>query len=142
MLNKFKTFANEQKEGFCSYEWSDKVIQRNKQTFACFGDIAYDVSKLKFYDSPKGTGRLCVPIKGRYLAEFPDEGQSGIMGLYIVDVRGKIKKSSPTFVTCGWVHTKELNLTNQEIKDNIIEDIERGENVLTCPPPGWDTQAL
>jgi hypothetical protein len=133
MRNKFEQFAAMKKnDGFVSYEWSDRVIVRGNQTFAIFGDLAYDVSKQKFnYDATcvRGTGKLCVSINGRYLAEFPDEGQSGIMGMYIINRKNKNVKGTPTFVPCGWLHTEELNLTNDEIRDNIFNDIARGENV-------------
>jgi len=146
MLNRFKKFASEQKDGFCSYEWSKRVVQRGKQTFAVFGSTAYDVSKIKFTSdcSPEcnpGNGSLCVPIKGRYLAEFPDEGRDGIMGCYIIPDRrgdkGKNKLTSPSFVSCGWLYTEELELSKAEILNNIIEDVEAGENVFTTKPAGW-----
>jgi hypothetical protein len=140
MLKKFKQFAAEQKDGFCSYQWSDNVIVRGKQTFAIFGDSAYDVSKMKFnYDETcvRGTGKLCVPINGKYLAQFPDEGQSGIMGMYIINRKNKNVKSNPTFVPCGWLYTEELKLSNNEIRQNIADDIMRGENVYYPKPAGW-----
>lgn len=141
MLSQFKKFAEECKDdGFLSYEWSERIIVRGNQTFAIFGDTAYDVSKQKFnYDKTciAGSGKLCVPIKGKYLAEFPDEGRSGIMGLCIVTRKGKNIRTEPMFVPCGWLHTEELKLTNEEILDNIIDDVERGENVFTDKPAGW-----
>ena len=141
MLNNFKEFAKKQKnDGFVSYEWSTSVINRGKQTFAVFGCMAYDVSKMKFnYDKTciPGTGKLCVSLNGRYLAQFPDEGQSGIMGLYVLDRKGKKIVSDPTFVPCGWLHAEELKLTNTEVEQNIIDDIEAGKNVFTNAPAGW-----
>jgi hypothetical protein len=126
MLKQFKQFAAEQKsDGFCSYEWSERVVVRGKQTFAIFGSLAYDVSKMKFnYDETcvPGTGKLCVSIAGRYLARFPDEGRSGIMGTFIINRKNKNVNCGPTFVPCGWLHTEELNLTNEEIKQNIFDD--------------------
>jgi len=143
MLNRFRQFAAERKDdGFCSYEWSDRIVARGFQLFAIFGDLAYDVTKLKFnYDETcvPGTGKLCVPVGGRYLAQFPDEARSGIMGMYIVHDRrkGVNVKSDPTFVPCGWLYTEELKLTNEEINQNIVEDIENGENVFYPKPAGW-----
>jgi hypothetical protein len=141
MLKQYIEFAKKQKnDGFVSYEWSDRVIVRGKQTFAVFGNVAYDVSKMKFtFDNTcvPGTGKLCVSIKGRYLAQFPDEGQSGIMGSYVLNRNGKNKVCGPTFVSCGWLHTEELGLTNAEITQNILEDVARGENVFTNKPAGW-----
>lgn len=45
--------------------------------------------------------------------------------------------SGPAFVWCGWLYTEELNLTNDEIKQNIYDDIARGENVFYPKPAGW-----
>jgi hypothetical protein len=140
MLNQFKKFSAEQKyDGFCSYEWSNRVIVRGKQTFAVFGELAYDVTKQKFTvdNQLPGTGKLCVAINGKYLAQFPDEGQSGIMGMYIISRNGKKIKSEPTFVPCGWLYTSELDLTNAEIAENIIDDVIDGKNVFTTAPAGW-----
>lgn len=140
MLNKFKQFAAEQKNGFCEYVWSDKTVKRGKQTFAIFGNTAYDVSKMKFnYDETcvPGTGKLCVPINGKFLAEFPDEGKSGIMGMYIISRNGKKIWTEPCFVPCGWLYTEELKLTNNEILQNMIDEIDAGKNVFTNPLPGW-----
>ena len=145
MLNKFKEHAKQCKgDGFVEYMWSDRIVKRGKQVFAIFGSTAYDVSKVKFIDPlalPRDavcSGKLCVPIKGRYLGEFPDEGQCGVMGCYIINKKGGAKRPIyPCFITCGWLHTDELKLSNEEIMDNIIEDVEAGENVFTRKPPGW-----
>lgn len=141
MIEKFKEFVDENIEDVY-VEWSEKVIKRGPQTFAIFGCIAFDVSKMKF-TSPEcnpGCGKLCVPINGKYLAVLPDEGRSGIMGCYVIpDKKNKGKNilSHPCFVSCGWLYTEELNLTNEEIEDNIINDVLQGENVFTNKPAGW-----
>lgn len=141
MLGSFKKFAADHKgDKFVSYDWSDRVVRRGKQVFAVFGGIAYDVSKMKFnYDETcvTGTGKICVPVCGRYLAQMPDEGQSGIMGMYIINRKGKNVTVGTTFVPCGWLFTEELELTNYEIKENIFNDIARGENVFYPKPAGW-----
>lgn len=142
MLKKFKTFAEEQKNNsFVNYCWSGRVVKRGKQAFAVFGSVAYDVSKMKFdvdESCRPGMGRLCVSINGRFLGAFPDEGNSGIMGLYIVNRRGKNVMSDPTFVRCGWVYTEELGLSADEISENITDEILEGKNVITTPPAGWN----
>lgn len=140
MLNEFKNFIKEQKnDDFFLYEWSTKTVKRGKQIFAIFGSIAYDVTKLKFYPKSdiKGTGRLCISIKGNYFAQFCNEGESGILGMYIISRKGKIVKVFPTFVCCSWIYTSELQLTNEEIEENIINDIAEGKNVITKKPSGW-----
>jgi hypothetical protein len=136
MRDRFKKFAAEQhNDGFCAYKWSDRIVIRRKQTFAVFGDIAYDVSKMKF-DGP-GTGKICVPVHGQFLAQFPDEGATGIMGCYILHHKNQNTFVGPSFVPCGWLHTEELNLTNKEIQNNIIENIAQGKNVFSNKPAGW-----
>jgi len=144
MLRRFKEFAAMQKsDGFIEFEWSDRVVKRGAQVFAVFGHIAYDVTKMRFEtpagDDPghRGCGRICVPIDGRYFAGFPDEGTCGVMGCYIVNRKGVNQFVGPAFVTCGWLHTKELELTNQQIAENIVEDIEAGKNVYFSKPAGW-----
>lgn len=142
MLNKFKKFASEQKPGFCDYEWSSRIVVRRRQTFAIFGDFAYDVSRQSFegLDGPgthRGEGKICVPVNGRYFLESPDEGSTGIMGCYVLHRRGKTIITDPSFVPCGWLYTSEINLTNNEIFQNMIDEIADGENVFTQKPAGW-----
>lgn len=139
MFNKFKIFASQLKNNsFLTYEWSSKVVKRGNQLFAVFGSIAYDVTKTKFTEEgcSLGDGKLCVPINGRYLAEFPDEGSSGIMGMYIITRNGRRAVLNPSFVPCGWIYTEELELNREQIRENIINDVLDGKNVFTNPPAG------
>lgn len=43
----------------------------------------------------------------------------------------------PNFISCGWLYTDELKLSNEEILNNIADDIDSGKNVLTNKPAGW-----
>lgn len=136
MLSAFRKFSASKKSiRGVRYEWSSRVVRRGRQTFAVFGSVAYDVSKQKFSDD--GTGKLCVPIDGRYLAQFPDEGRCGVLGMYVMDFRGGRTKTDPCFVPCGWIETEELQQTDRQISENIAEEIMAGENVYFPAPPGW-----
>jgi len=138
MLSNIKKIVlNSKSTNFCCYEWSDRIIKRGKQYFAIFGDIAYDVTKLKYTvdNAPRGTGRICIPIKGQYFAQLPDEGRGGILGAYVLKRNGKTKICY-SFMNCGWLYTEELKLINREIETNLVIDILNGDNVLTKKPTG------
>lgn len=141
MLNMFKMFAENLKDdNFVSHCKSRFVIKRGKQTFAVFGDVAYDVSTVKFKqanpDAPVGSGKICVPINGRYIKMSPAEGSGGILGMYISPVRGKLQIIGPTFVACGWLYEQELGMPVKKIWERIADDVKNGKNVFTLPLDG------
>lgn len=128
---------------YCSYDWSDWIVNRGNEKFAIFGSIA---RKLLPFSRVEDGGSICeympVIVDGRMLYRVPQEGASGVLYL----VRMLQRKGKPidnpkwyaSYTTaCGWVYTEELNLGNEEIARNIADEIRQGENVLTIPPAGW-----
>lgn len=126
---------------FISYYWSDRLVQRGMQTFAVFGSAAYEV--IRFTDADdEGTRYEYLPmlVNGRMLLEAPDEGRTGV--IYLMRRTHRRGEPNPTgwmttSLSAGWLHTRELDMNNDAIMDNIADDISRGENVLIRKPAGW-----
>lgn len=126
ILKRIKEFATESQKnncnGFVSYIWSEYTVKKGKQTFAVFGDRAYDVSKIKFKEGDNYGMKLFVPLHGKYLLAAPDEGYSGIMAILAGKRNGR-KFLHITFSSCGgWIRTDELKLTNKEIYKKMISE--------------------
>lgn len=116
--------------GFVYYDESSKIVLRKKEQFAIFGSIAYKLNRLHNEEC------LILPVilKGKVWGEFPEEGSSGLLHVFY----NKEKERWCCFyMSCGWLHTDELEITNQEIVNNIVDEIDGGANVFTTPPPGW-----
>lgn len=137
----FECLGDELCDGFISTQWSDRIITRGKQRFAVFGNISY---ALLPFDRAGEDGTEFeyrpVTIDGKMFRMDPDEGAGGMLYL----MRQTLKKGMPfdcewqsTFLDGGWLHTDELDMTNDQIMDNICEEVDRGENVFTRKPPGW-----
>lgn len=131
-------------DGFVTYAWSDRIVQRGPQMFAIFGSMAREL--LRFSESGDERAKyeyVPVIVGGRMLEECPDEGRSGM--LYLLRCvwraaphnRGLIGVWSCTYMNTGWLHTEELALTNGEIEDRLVEEIMDGKNVLATQPAGW-----
>lgn len=128
-------------DGFLSYEWSQGIVLRGDRRFAAFDVIAMEVldahsvtgDAVSFDDVP-------VLIDGKMLLQSPDEGNIGILYLRrITMLKGKPQSGEwyPCYVNTGWLWTKELGLSNEEIRSNIEDEIAQGRNVFSNPPPGW-----
>lgn len=134
MRNKIKEKIQEIPESSCndfvSYNESSKIILRKKEQFAVFDSIAYKLNRFHNEECLM----LPVILKGKIWGEFPDEGRSGLLHVFLNQHR---KRWSCSFISCGWLHTEELELTNQEIISKIADEIDGGANALTTPPPGW-----
>lgn len=128
--------------GFVELDKSTRIAQRGKQAFAIFGGTAYDITPMDFTDPERGRFvRVPALLSGHAYAEFPDEGNSGVLfwwwSEHLEKRLGK-KEWHLGFQSAGWLHEKELELSSDEITMNIIEDILRGETPLTGGGlPGW-----
>jgi hypothetical protein len=93
--------------------------------------LAYDLHRINNEEC------LAFPAiyKGKLMAQWPEEGRGGL--LYLIYIKGK-KRWVATYVSCGWIYTEELKLSNKEIWNNIVEDVVDGKNVWTRPLPGWE----
>ena len=116
--------------GFVYYSESTNIIWKKKEQFAIFNTTAYKLNRLNNEECLM----LPVVLKDKIWGEFPEEGQSGL--LHVFYNKKKIRWGC-CYISCGWLHTNELELTNQEIENNIVEEIIDGKNVLTTPPSGW-----
>lgn len=126
------------------YAWSDRLVERQDQVFAVFGSTARELLRFDSLDvEDNGAAHfdyLPVVIDGRMMEECPDEGRSGMLYLMrCTKRRGQPRAGS--WMTCyigtGWLHTSELELTNQQITEHLVTEIEAGENVITNKPAGW-----
>jgi hypothetical protein len=129
-------------DGFLSYAWSDRIVQRGSQTLAVFGHMARVL-----LDAPDATDDLgnrfeYVPlvVDGRMLEEVPEEGRDGMAYLMrMTHRRGEPIDSawSVAYLNAGWIRTVELAATNAEIVENITQEAARGETPLTGGRAGW-----
>lgn len=128
-------------QGWVTYDWSDLMHQRGADTFAIFGDTAYLLGLPERIEDTDAAFEYRPVIRdGQMFREWPDEGGARLLYLCRCVRRGKNPVERPwvcLFVAARWLHTHELDLTNDEIAEDIGRDIERGENVLTRKPPGW-----
>lgn len=113
---------------------STAIVQRGEQTFAVFGNgrrgIARDVTG---WDDDESTGTVGI-VDGHAWEQVPDEGQCGVLMLVLDKHRNRWIACWPPL---RWLWASELNLTDAEIAERIVGEIEAGANVLTTPPPGW-----
>lgn len=132
--------AIKQESKFLSCSWSDRIVSRGKQRFAVFGDIAYELLPFESAEE-KGTRFEYYPVilDGRMFRMDPDEGRGGMLYiLHMTSRRGEpTDRWSTSFLQTGWLYVQELELSNEEILENIAEEIQAGENVLTRKPQGW-----
>lgn len=116
--------------GWMTREESSRIVKRGNEYFAVYGTQARKLIRSNTDEC------LILPAiyKGKIMAQFPEEGRSGVLHVFYLKKR---KKWGATYMHCGWVHTFELELNNQQIADNIAEEILAGENVITQKPAGW-----
>lgn len=126
------------------YAWSDRLVERNGQMFAVFGGTARELLRFANLDDEDNGGAhfdyLPVVVNGRMLEECPDEGNSGVLYLMrCTKRRGQLRAGSwmACYMGMGWLHTSELELTNEQITEHLVTEIEDGQNVLTQKPAGW-----
>lgn len=127
---------------YTHYATSDSIVKHSHydQTFAIFGTTAYEINILKGIDGEEDEGFLSIPllVGGKIIEQSCDEGSSRIMVTYrIKDRRTKQLRWHVSFHPRGWIYTSELELSREEIMDNIIREVDACKNVFTSPPPGW-----
>ena len=109
--------------------YSTKVVIRGKQKFAIFRGIAVDVTRLNYSDLGNGFGFVPVHIDGKYILATPDCDECGekILCVNIFKDRHNKKIKLMQFLPCRWIYVKELELSNSEINDNIIDELDNGQ---------------
>lgn len=122
--------------GWVSYE-NAKVVERGKDKFAVIGDQAFllDPEGELNYDDDFKAEVIPVIINGEMIMQLPDEGSSGFLYLMKINkIRGKAYENPEwrtTYRSLSWIYAKELEMTNAQITQNIIEEIEQGKTPLT-----------
>lgn len=113
--------------------------RNSKQIFAIDGSYAYDVTPRGFYENDKWSTDFCatyvlrpIVVGGSVFQSLPDEGRTGILTELRVcsPQRGHYSKHL-SWISLGWLHTKELDLEPQQIEQNIIEDVMAGQTCIT-----------
>ena len=124
------------------YEWSTAIVERNGQQFAVLGHIAREL--LAFTEASDEKARFeYVPmlVDGNMLARLPHEGRSGLAYLMrCTHSQGREVERpqwSVVYIETGWLYTRELELSNDEIMDNIAAEVDAGEPRVTGGRPGW-----
>jgi hypothetical protein len=137
----FGYLGDELADSSCSTQWSDAIVTRGKQRFAVFGGMAYEL--LRFDTAGEdGTEFEYRPVfcGGKMFRMDPDEGSGGMLYLMRRTMKNNIPENgewTTSLLQGGWLNTEELDMTNDQIMENIVDEIDRGENVLTRKPAGW-----
>lgn len=127
--------------GFCYYSRSDRIIQRNAQTFAVFGDVAHTLLDYAVdEDDGDRFEYLPVIIDGQMIHESPEEGCSGLLYLS----RWTRRRGQPFdgswsgwYRSNGWLYTHELEQSNAEVAERIMDEISFGDTYLFRDPAAW-----
>ncbi len=113
--------------------------RNSRQIFAIDGDYAYDVTPRGFYVDDKHEAEYCstymirpIIVGGSVFLSEPEEGRSGILCEMIVisPRRGRVARHF-SWLLCGWLYTRELDLKPSEIARNIMDDIDDGQTCIT-----------
>lgn len=135
--------TNDTLNGFLSFSWSDRFVQRGNQVFAVFHEdshypTAHELLPFECVEDELGqTEFIPVVVDGRMIYREPDEGRSG--AAYLCCNTKPDGNSTGWFVSwpfLGWLKLKELDLSNMEISERIAEDIDRGAAHITGGSPG------
>lgn len=126
---------------------NSRIFNKGNQTFVQFdGTTAYELLPFRTLhdeDTVNGSSFEYVPIivDGKMFSQFPEEGSGGILYLMrCLRRRGKWLDSPSWAVTdmsLGWIRGSEIESTGIEIFENIVAEIESGENVISRKPAGW-----
>lgn len=131
-----KLASHDTLDGFVTYEQSERIHTRNSgQVFAVFGIYAYELFHQQIDDDEITAEYLPVVIDGKSFGEFPEEGRSGVLHLFRISKYGGNIVECPewqaSYISCGWLRTKELELSATEIIENITDEIDAGATHLT-----------
>lgn len=122
--------------GFVTFETSERIVTRSSgQRFAVFGSYAYELFEQTIDDEDDLIEYVPAIVDGKAFGSFPDEGNSGILHLFrISKQRGKTVQNPEwwcSYLSCGWLRTRELEMSAQQILENISDEIDAGATHLT-----------
>lgn len=128
---------------FVEIDRTGVLAQRGKQLFAVFGGTAYSLFSGEVIDTDDDSRFEWVPVlvDGHLIAEFPEEGRSGVLHLMRLTRRRGREVENPkwfaSYLSGGWLNASELNQSNQQIIDNIADEVDDGLTPITGGRPGW-----
>lgn len=124
-----------QMPAFLTLEASDRIVRRGRQSFAVFGDVAFELAEWSAVDrDSRPMAARPALIDGQAYLQSPEEGRSGVLHFLW---SASLDRWTTSFLHTGWLHTHELDMSNAESGDRIAAEVDRGENVLVPKPPGW-----
>jgi hypothetical protein len=117
-----------------TYTWSHQLVACGRQIWAVFGGVARELFTFRVVEE-EGTRfeYLPVVIEGRMLQEWPDEGPPGLLYLVRCTVRRGQPQAGhwlPTYLCVGSLWIDGPNLTNQELADRLIGELEARHHAL------------
>lgn len=128
---------------FVEYSRSDRIVQRGAQTFAVFGSIAREL--LAFDRADNGADcfeYLPLVVDGQMIEQCPDEGATRVAYLMRCLRRRGQDVATPewvaTWIQLGWLYTRELELSAEQVAENIEHEIDQGACHITGGRPGWN----
>lgn len=111
---------------FVQYDWSDSFVNSHDQTWALFGNTAYQLLSFRLIEE-SGTQFEYVPflINGKMLREVPDEGKIGIAYLArLTHWKGieKLGNWSVGFQPLRWLRKDELQMSKDQILKKLLDE--------------------
>jgi len=115
----------------CEIEYTDRVVIRGTQTFAVFGDRAYDLNIPERIADENGTEFEYHPVTrhGKLIACYPPEGRGGVLYLFRkIRDRGVAcdRDWDCVPISLGWIRENELAQSNAQIARNILAELDEG----------------
>jgi hypothetical protein len=111
-----------------------EIVKRGNEQFAISEEIAYLLFDGKIDEDGNVVKFQPVIIDDRAFFVYPhDEGKCGVLHWQLWETRkGKPwKKIFVSHFSCRWIRKEELNLSNSEIRQNIINEVAAGKTPLT-----------
>lgn len=112
-----------------------EIVQRGNERYALWCTHAYLLHDPENVIDDEGNRLRFEPViidnKAFFVA--PDEGKCGVLHWHLWEQR-RGKPCDNVFVSalnCRWMRQDELNLSNEEIFEHIVEEVEQGETPLT-----------
>jgi len=147
-LDDYKAVVDEFKnDAFFSTGEIINFTTRGQQSFAYDDYHAYDVTETILHCADDDVVIFKVPyilytngVDKSLSFTYPDEGSSGGLASIVFVDNPKRKTYAPKvgFSKFMYIYTSELNLSSEQIFNNIINEIEKGETPLSGGGlPGW-----
>ena len=115
----------------CDIDYTDRIVVRGAQTFAVFGDRAYELSVPERIADDYGTEFEYHPVTrhGKLILCSPPEGSSRVLYLYRKIRNRGVACQSEWYcggLQTGWLRADELTQSNAQIARNILAELDDG----------------